>query len=471
MTNTPTDQVLTWIGKSEKILLVTGDNFTGDGICSVLALQTLLTRAEKEVMAVKAGEVPEKFKFLEGVKLVRDNLNEKGSLIISLNKGNKEVEDIQSKIEKDHTNIVITPKSGIIASEDISFRKSPGQFDLIIVCNTSNLESLGDIFTENTEFFAETPLINISADPDNEFFGKINLVDLTKSSSCEILFDGLYGVADFQKFFDVELSTIFLTGIISATNNFLESKTTANALKVAGTLQKIGARQPDIIEHLFKMKTLPMLKIWGVILENLDMDEVHQMAWSNASNKDFRNNKAEHENVGDLANDLLRHLNGTDLVMLFLETPEDVLLQIRVSAFSGINSADLQKIFIEKSDVVQNGINLKIAKTTFSQAKSEVLRKIAEFQENRLHLPSGTEVKKVSLQKQQEAQKADSFPMKTAAAEKPTVAPKAPDVIPFDVQKSNAPKEETENKPSEEPKQESKNIPEWLKKAQEKNKN
>ncbi len=463
-----TDQINACVARSQKILLVTGDKFTGDGICALLALQMTLSRTGKEVVAVKSSDADaSKFKFLQGFDLVKDNLDEKGNLIISLPQGKSEIEKIEYSTKENATEITISPKNGILSSEGVVFHQTPGNFDLIIALNTPNLESLGTVFTNNTAFFASVPIINIAAEAKNEFFGKINQVDLTKSSTCEILFDWLYGNEKFKQFFDVELATILLAGIISTTNNFVESKTTANALEIAGTLQKIGARQSDIIEHLYKMKTLPMLKIWGSILENLNLDSTHQMAWAHASNKDFRNTRAGIEDVGDLGNDLLRHLNGADLIALFLETEDKVVLEIRTSSFAGINSQELRGIF--GGTETHNGIDFKIPKKTLSQTKSEILHQLARFQEKRLHLPENTEIKKVELKNIKDSAKKELFPMNQREVKKTESTPKAPENVPFSLEKKEVATNDTVVPEIPEEIEKKTDIPEWLRKAQNKN--
>ncbi len=434
----PQKQLSAWIQRSQKILLTTGDKFTGDGVCAMLALQMLLTRLGKKVAAIKPVAVCPKYNFLKGVDLIKRELEEKGDLVISIAKGKEDIDNIEYIIEENSTDIIVSPKNGHISTDDISFRKTLNQFDLVIVLNTPNLEGLEDIFRNNTEFFAAAPIANISACSSNEFFGKINMVDIAKSSTCELISQWLLNEAEFSKFFDVDLATILLAGIISTTESFLEPATTANALEVAGALQKIGAKHSDIIEHLFKMKTLPALKIWGTILNNLEFDPVHHISWANVSHNDFCAAKAAPEDVTDLTNGLLRHVKGSDLIVVFLETSKEILVKIRVSSSSGPNTQQLKEIF--DGEIVLNGIDYKIPNTSLAKAEMDVLPRLAELQKNRIpNLSEDQGIEKFEIKVNQEEVEKEVFPMaKNTAQGSQESVPKAPEEVPFRIdQKDN----------------------------------
>ena len=52
------------------------------------------------------------------------------------------------------------------------------------------LESInnGETYHNNTGFFNKTPIINIDHKSENEQFGNINLIDITASTTAEIIF-------------------------------------------------------------------------------------------------------------------------------------------------------------------------------------------------------------------------------------------------------------------------------------------
>ena len=421
--------LLPWIKRSKRILLVTGDEFTADGSCAMLTLQMLLMQMGKEVVAVKPTRISEKLSFLKGQDLVKQNLEKDGQLVISIPEGSSVIDKVNYTIEENATNIVIYPKKGQLNEQGITFAQTAGQFDLIITLETISLEALDQVFAENTVLFTQTPVINIASNISNEFFGKLNLVDPTKASTCEILFDWISGENELLSSLNSELATTLLTGIISATESFLEPSTSASSLEIAGKLQEIGARHSDIIEHLFKMKTLPMLKIWGEILGRIKLDSVNKIAWGTLYEHDFKMTKASTSDVGEISENLLRHINGADLIVLFLEKDEEVVLQIRVSDRAGITANALLEAF--GGDVVLHGVNVKILKNAFSSTESDVLAKLSNIQKHYLQ-PGFIESNLKSIA---EMKSADNVAVgKSEPALKNTV-PKIPEDVPFSVEK------------------------------------
>ncbi|MDP2766655.1 MAG: hypothetical protein Q8O41_04270, partial [Candidatus Methanoperedens sp.] len=65
----------------------------------------------------------------------------------------------------------------MFTEDDISSRSSGFKYDLIIALDTADLESLGQIYDNDTEFFYKTPIINIDHHSENEEFGQINFIE------------------------------------------------------------------------------------------------------------------------------------------------------------------------------------------------------------------------------------------------------------------------------------------------------
>ncbi len=420
------------IERANKILIVASANqSTGDAICGVLALQIMLTRQGKKVTSVAQDSVPEKFHFLSGAKLVRNDLGENGDFVISLSTDNAEIDRIKYQIHERNVDIIVSPKKGKFSPEDVNFKKSTGDFDLIITVGANNLEELGAIFAENTEVFASLPIINISNSIDNEFFGKMNLVDLSTSSNCEILFDLFLQDEESKKSIDADVATILLAGIISETDSFREKTATAHSFEIASQLQIMGAMQPDIIENLFKKQSLTTLKVWGRILGNLDIDKNHKIAWSRLTRADFEIAQANSKQIGNFTSDLLRHAKESDLAVLFIEKDEDVEIQIRTNQ----PNVDLQKLNSYLGAVGHKnkfGLNFLIMHKSISEIETDFMRLLVNFQKERLQIPAEVKVEKIKLIPQKIDDSKDLFPRNTGTSIKEEIVPIAPEHIPFE---------------------------------------
>jgi len=307
MTITPKDQAIALIRRAEKILCLSQADARADGIAAVLAFQAFGIKLGKEVVAVLPQGVTPSLQFLPGHDQVEKDLGEPGDFVISLSTEKSHVDRVKYTIEDDSVDIIITPKNGSFNPDDVSFRHNIAHFDLIILFDTPKLESLGNLFNDNTELFTTAPTLSISANPGTTDYAKVNVVDPSKSSCCEILFDCLQKDTEYQSHLDASIATNLLTGMIESTGSFLRSNTTASSLETAAKLQALGAQQSDIIEHLFKQKSFNTLKAWGRIFGDLSVDPTHKIAWSQISSNDFNQLEAQPEDVGNVAAEILRY--------------------------------------------------------------------------------------------------------------------------------------------------------------------
>ncbi len=420
------EQAINWIKRSNKILLATENPFSSDGVCALLGLKILLTRMGKKVVSVKPNHIKNNFTFLPGAKEIQHDLETKGEYIISIPKGSGNIEKVNYDIENNRTRIKVKTDGSLLSEKEIELLPAPADFDLIITLDTPNLETLGQVFAHNTAFFTSTPIINISADPANEHYGKLNLVDLSKSSTCEIIYELAAATPTLAPHIGKQVATSLLTGVIATTNSFQKQNTSTSALSTAGALQKAGADHSEIIERLFKMKSLPILKIWGIILEKLQLDVPHRIAYASVTQQELESSDATIADIEDLANQLLRHIKGADLVALFIEQDDDILLQIRIPSTGSLKPQLIQPVL--KGKEVLNGLDITLSGPEAHSPEKEVLKKLKDLQiaQNRIgeEAPSEKIDPKTSSEKTTPEEKAS-----------PTPAPKAPTKVPFVVEK------------------------------------
>ena len=75
---------------------------------------------------------------------------------------------------------------------------------------------------------------------------------MTAASTAEILVGIIEALG--QNLLDDDVATCLLTGMIADTGSFQHPNTTPKALTVAAQMVGFGARQQEIIKHLFKTK-------------------------------------------------------------------------------------------------------------------------------------------------------------------------------------------------------------------------
>lgn len=318
---TPKQQTVELIRNATKILVVTRTGVDGDAIGSVLALAAALKKLDKDVVGAIPEDVPQLYRFLPGVDQLSHEVGGTKDFIIELDTsrvkvakmGYKKLED-QKKVQ-----IIITPDRSTFREDDIRFETGPAQFDLILAVDTPSIDRFGDVFNTQAELFYETPLINIDHHPENESYGKVNWVDLTATSTAEILVALFESLGREQTLLDEDIATCLLTGITADTDSFQNASTTPKSLTVAAQLVAAGARQQDIIQSLYRRKTLSTLKLWGLVLTRIAEEKPARFLWSYVTQKDFETTGAERADVSGVADELLKTATDIDFALLFVE--------------------------------------------------------------------------------------------------------------------------------------------------------
>ena len=175
--------------------------------------------------------------------------------------------------------------------------------DLIIVLDSGNLEYAGvDKYIEKLNH--EPIIINIDHHPTNNRFGSYNLVVEEASSTTEILYF-------FFKYNNIEITKnmamALLTGLITDTENFSNSGTTENSLKVASDLIHRGANFNQVKTWFLKNKPVTALKLWGVVLSRLTLHEKHEIIYTYITQNDIKShggNEEESEGIANFLNNL-----------------------------------------------------------------------------------------------------------------------------------------------------------------------
>ncbi|TSC92259.1 MAG: Uncharacterized protein CEN89_777 [Candidatus Berkelbacteria bacterium Licking1014_7] len=382
----PKQQAIELVKKSQNILLITHKNPDGDALGSILALHKSLEILGKNVIAITCGQVAESFKFLPNLASLEKQANVNNDFIISLNTSRVQVEKLgyKQKPDENKMHIVITAKDGRFTQEDVFFEKAKTQFDLIIVLDSPDLERLGDFYDENTEIFYEVPLVNIDHHSSNDYFGKINWVDLAATSTCEILVALLEALGGGNQLFTEDVATLLLTGIITDTGSFQNSTTTPKSLTVAAQLVAFGGRQQEIIINLFKTKSLSTLKLWGRILSKIQNEDRLKFVWTTATKNDLEESAANYTEIGGVIDELIKSIPGIDFVLVISERNSSIHGSLRavrknidVSAIASLfgGGGHSQAAAFEIKD--NRGVN---------EVAPEIISRIRTFQRNRLQI-------------------------------------------------------------------------------------
>lgn len=370
-------QVVEIIKKSQKILLLTHKNPDGDAIGSILALTLSLQKLGKEVTAVCNDTPGELFKFLPRIDLLSKVFSGSRDFVITLDTSKVKADKIMYKSAEGKLNIYVTPLEGKFAKEMLSSTEGGFCYDAIIVLDCTDLERLGAIYENNPEIFYEVPVVNIDHHAGNDNFGKINFVDLTATSTSEMLVSILESVTGDPKFIVEDIATLLLCGIITDTNSFQNTNTTPKSLTISAQLVASGAKQQDIIKNIYKTKPLSTLRLWGRALSNLHDERDHSFVWTELYKKDYLEVKASETESSGVIDELLKTASGVDFALLLSEKNGDVHGSLR-STSQTKDVSEIARLFNGGGHTMAAAF--QINNTSLEKSSSLIIEKVKDFQ-------------------------------------------------------------------------------------------
>ncbi len=332
------EQIIPKIFSSQSILVMaSGTN--GDSLAAALALRTFLKKLEKDTHLLIPSGVSERFQFLPEVSTVVSEVDLTKSFVIDVSTKKTPVAELSYKKESERLSIYLKPQKEEFSANDVSFRYSSFPYDLVILIGISSLEMLGEFYSKHTELFFDVPLVNIDFRGSNENYGQFNLIQLHSTSCAEIVLDLI------NKFelnlIDENIATQLLTGIIAETNSFQHVRTTPQTFLKASQLVSLGAKQQEIISHLYKTKSLGLLKLWGRALARLKQEAELSLAYSLANMTDIEKSGATEADTDMIIKEMVSQLG---FAKIFLFAKENSPTSVTVYIHSNL-SLNLSSIF------------------------------------------------------------------------------------------------------------------------------
>ena len=319
---TQEQQIFEQIKKASNILVTFKKTWDGDAVSSALAMYLFLKKMDKQVdLVAEKFSLDKLYSFLPGYTEIKNSLLNLRKFIISLDITNTKVSQIKYKQEESKLNFIISPKDGFFTESDITSGASGFKYDLIIVLDTPDLESLGRIYDNDTEFFYQTPIINIDHSSTNEEFGQINFIELTAVSTSEIVFSLFESFG--RDLIDENIATCLLAGLIAETKSFKTNNVTPRALMAASALMSLGARREEIVNNLYRSKSLNVLKLWGRVLARLSSTLDNKLIWSTLSAADFLKTSSTEKDLTDVIDELIISIPQAKVIAIIYENQNE----------------------------------------------------------------------------------------------------------------------------------------------------
>lgn len=371
----PKQQAIELIRASNNFLILTHVRPDGDALASSLAFKMVLEKMGKRVDLVVPDPISEDFNFLPGMNTIEEDISVNRDLVISIKNNHGTVGKITYNKRNDKiVDLVVSPLEGEIRQDDISLHFGKFNYDVLIVLDSTDLERISKVYSENKTALQSIPIINIDHHVTNNNFGDINIVDVSATSTCELIFSFIESID--KTFIESEVATLLLAGIISDTDRFQNGNTTPKSLTVSAQLIATGARRTEIITNVFKTHPVSTLKLWGKILSNVKEDRDAKIVWSTVSYNEIQEVNSTEGETSSVINELLSTVPDANVILLFAErSPGFIAVSMRTNS---------DKVLLDKIAMSFGGgghrqaAGFKIENSTIENAERNVIARIKE---------------------------------------------------------------------------------------------
>ncbi len=371
MSLSPQEQLQNFLEKSQEILILIPENPSADAIGSAWALYWFLKKQATSTTVAFTHKIPTKFNFLPEPQEQLNKISGARDFVLSFDTSRNKIIQVRQEEKENRFNILVTPEKGAIDPQDFSFILAKFKYDLLIVIDSPDLENLGNLYTQNTDLFFEVPIVNIDSHSNNDNFGQINLVDVTASSSAEIITRFLENLTPKQ--IDQKIATCLLTGLIGATDSFQKKNTTPKALATSAILMDYQANQQEIIRWLYKTQPLHILKLWGRAMAKINWDFPSRLVWSTLDVEDFVQSRSKSSDLPLILEKLAENYSeGRIFMLLYNDTPQTTIAIIKTTTSEEKNkiSTHLETTF------KQELLEIKLAQPNLIEAGKFLAQKL-----------------------------------------------------------------------------------------------
>ena len=244
------EKVAEKIQRGANILIALSKDPSLDEISAAIALAIVLDQQKKHVTAIYSGKTPNALEFLKPEDTFEKDTSSLQDFIIALNKS--KADHLTYKLDGDYVKIYITPYKGQVKKEDLEYSYGDYNVDLVIVFNVNAGNEIDSALSEYGRIMHDASAINITSGLPGRF-ADLEWSDPEKSSVCEMVYNLLkeLEITDLSQ----EVATALLTGILSATERFSNSRTKPTTMAVASKLMEAGADQQLISANILKTET------------------------------------------------------------------------------------------------------------------------------------------------------------------------------------------------------------------------
>lgn len=238
--------------QTNNVLVTVKSSPSVDQLAACIGLTLFLNKQGKHATAVFSGEVPSTIEFLKPEDTLEKDTNSLRDFIIALDKS--KADKLRYKVEDKVVKIFITPYRTSLSQNDLDFSQGDFNVDVVIALGVHSREELDQAIVAHGRILHDATIISINNTKAADL-GALNWNDEKASSVSEMV----SGLADSMQpnAMDAQMATAFLTGIVSETDRFSNTKTTSATMSLSAKLMAAGANQQLVASKLQESVPIP----------------------------------------------------------------------------------------------------------------------------------------------------------------------------------------------------------------------
>jgi bifunctional oligoribonuclease and PAP phosphatase NrnA len=219
-----------------------------------------------------------------------------------------------------------------------------GDYDLLVVCDCGSLDRLGGVLERHRALFERLPRVLIDHHASNTDGGPRDWVDPAAAATCELV---TLLAAKLSVPLDAgggAMAAALMAGIVMDTSTFAHPNSTPRTLAVSAALVAAGAPLSDISRRLYRSKPDAQLRLFGRVLDRLEVTDGGKVIHSSLSDADLASTGTLSSHSEGLI-DLLAQSETAEVAILFKEAgPSATRVSVRTKP-GGVDATVLTGAF------------------------------------------------------------------------------------------------------------------------------
>lgn len=305
------EEIIELLKENDDFAIVSHTSPDGDSMGSMLGLHNFLKETGKHSDVFVDGDLPKKYSFLQGY------------------------------------------------NEIIQMDEANSRYNILFVLDCGDPERLGKC---KDLIYRANLVINIDHHISNNNFGSINILDISASSTGELIYQ-LLNSFNISKY----TAECLYTAILTDTGGFKYSNTTSKTFSICGELIDVPINFSDITSRIYDTKSISQVRLMSRVTSSLEMLLDDKVALLYLSKDMLEESNAREEDASEFVN-IARDIENVEIGILIKELSEN---EFRVSLRSK-SYGDVRRV----AEVFGGGGHIRASGCTIKGNLNQVKKKL-----------------------------------------------------------------------------------------------